>query len=62
MNYQIESVFTVTILKTGKQEEIIISGYGQKAVNLVRKEYPRFTKIVLDGFNINGNFVPLYIK
>lgn len=58
----ITSVFTVTDFKTGKQYEEVVEGYGQKAIRLIRKKYPRFTKFVLEGFEFDGNFVPLNLK
>ena len=30
-----------------------IEGYGQEAMKELRKEYSRFTKFVLEGFEIN---------
>lgn len=62
---EVVSIFTVTDYKTGKQVEEAIIGElfdGQAAIKSVRKLYPRHTKFVLDGFEINGKFVPLYIK
>jgi len=59
---EIVSIFTVTEFKTGKQMEEAIIGDGQSAIRYLRKQYPRHTKFVLDGFEINGKFVPLYIK
>lgn len=59
---EIVSIFTVTNFRTGKQIEESIHGDGQDAINYVRTLYPRHTKFVLDGFEINATFVPLYIK
>lgn len=59
---EIVSVFTVTEFKTGKQYEEFIMGDGQDAANEVAKSYSRYTKIVLEGFEIDGEFKPLYIK
>ena len=56
---EIVSIFTVTELKTGKQIEEAIIGCGQEAIRYLRKQYPRFTKFVLDGFEIDGVFYPL---
>lgn len=59
---QITSIFIVTDYKTGKQEEVTVEGAGQEAIKAVAKEYPRHTKFVLDGFEIDGDYKPLYIK
>ena len=65
IKHEIVSIFTVTDFKTGKQiEEAIIGDLfdTQLAINTVRSFYPRHTKFVLDGFEINGKFVPLWFK
>jgi hypothetical protein len=62
MKNEIESVYTVTDYRTGKQTEEFILGEGQAAARQVMSKYPRFTKFVLDGFVINGTFVPLRLK
>lgn len=62
MKSQITSVFIVTPYKTNKQEEVIVDATGQEAILFLRKKYPRFTKFVLDGFEINGNFTPLDLR
>lgn len=59
---EIVSIFHVTEFRTGRFFEEAIIGDGQVAIREVRKMYPRHTKIVLEGFEINGTFVPLYIK
>lgn len=59
---EIVSVFTVTEFRTGKQYTEFIEGDGQDAVKEVAKLYPRYTKFVLEGFEIDGDFRPLYIK
>lgn len=62
MKKEIVSIFTVTDYKTGKQYEEAINGDGQKAIKAARSLYPRHTKFVLDGFEIDGVFVPLRLK
>lgn len=62
MAQEIVSVFTVTSYKTGKQIEETPIGDGQKAIRWLRTQYPRHTKFVLEGFEIDGTFFPLYIK
>lgn len=59
---EIVSIFTVTDYKTGKQFEEAIYGSGQEAAKEVRSLYPRHTKFVLDGFELDGRFIPLEIK
>lgn len=59
---QIVSVYEVTDLKTGKQERVFIRGDGESAARHIRKEYSRLTKFVLEGFEIEGNFVPLKLR
>lgn len=59
---EIVSIFTVTELKTGKQIEEAIIGCGQEAIRYLRKQYPKFTKFVLDGFEVDGQFFPLQLK
>lgn len=59
---EIVSIFTVTDFKTGKQYEEAITGSGQDTVESVVSMYPAFTKFVLEGFEINGNFFPLDLR
>jgi hypothetical protein len=59
---EIVTIYTVTDYKTGKQYEEAIIGDGQAAAKAVRAMYPRHTKFVVDGFEIDGTYVPLYIK
>lgn len=59
---EIVSIFSVISYKTGKQIEEAIIGHGQEAIKYLRKQYPRHTKFVLEGFEIDGTYVPLYIK
>lgn len=59
---EITTIFIVTDYKSGYQYEEAIIGDGQKAARAVRAMYPKHTKFVLDGFEINGTFVPLDIK
>ncbi len=59
---EIVTIFTVTNFRTGKQYEEAIVGSGQQAAKEVRKLYPRHTKFVLEGFEIDGEFKPLKLK
>lgn len=56
------SVFTVTDLATKRKQEVVVSGVGQEPIKYLRKQYPFFTKFVLDGFEINDKFVPISLK
>lgn len=58
----VESVFTVTDFKENKRFELVVTGAGQEVMKLVRKSCSRFSKIVLEGFNLNGNFVALNFR
>lgn len=62
MKNEIVSVFIITDRRTGKMEQVTVNGDGQKPIAFLRKEYPRYTKFVLDGFEINGNFIPLDLR
>lgn len=59
---EIVSIFTVTEYRTGKSWEEAIKGDGQEAAKEVASLYPRHTKFVLEGFEIDGTFKPLYLK
>lgn len=60
--YQIVSVYEVTDYKTGKRERVFIEGDGQPTIQHLRKKYPRFTKFVLEGFEIDDNFFTLKLR
>lgn len=59
---EISTIFTVIDYKTGISYEEEIEGVGEGAIQFLRKQYPRFTKIVIEGFNINGVFSPVRIN
>lgn len=54
---EIISIFEVTNYKTGHREQVRVEGAGQKTVDALFKSYPRFTKFVLEGFEIDGEYV-----
>lgn len=56
---EILSIFRVTDFKTLEEFEDAYEGSGQEAITYLRKQYPRHTKFVLEGFEINGNFTPI---
>lgn len=59
---EIYSRFIVTEYKTEDKYKEEIEGCGQDAIKWLRRQYPRFSKFVLKGFEINGKFVPLKIR
>ncbi len=62
MEKEIVSIYTVTELATGDKFEESPFGDGQKPISILRKKYPRFTKFVLEGFEIDGKFIPLNLN
>lgn len=59
MQNTINSVFIATELRSGKRSQVKMTGAGQETAVALRKQFPRLTIFVLQGFEINGNFVPL---
>lgn len=53
------SIFKVHDLKTNISYRYEVTGTGQESVSYLRKKIPFFSRIVLEGFKINGKFVPL---
>ncbi len=53
---KIVSIYTVTNYKTGKMEEVIVEGAGQEPIKHLRGLYPKFSKFVLEGFEVDNNF------
>ena len=60
MKKEIVSIFTVISYKTGKELQEAIVDSGQDAIKWLRTQYPRHTKFVLEGFEIDGQFFPLF--
>lgn len=56
---ELSTVYKVVTFKTGKVEEVTVTGIGQEPIIYLRKEYPKFTRFFLKGFNINSKFVEL---
>lgn len=56
---KVESVFEVTDFKTGQVYEEILEGAGQEPIKFLRKEYSRYSKFVLKGFLIDGDYKSL---
>lgn len=54
------SLWTVTDFKTGKQYDEEIVGAGEPAIKFLRKEYPKFSKFVLEGFKITTDGKTIY--
>lgn len=59
---EIISNFTVTDFKTGEQFEEAIEGFGQDAIAYLRGQYPRYSKFVLTGFEVDGAFKKLNLQ
>lgn len=59
---EVVSVFEVTEFKTGEQYEEGIIGSGQEAIEFLRKNYPRYSKFVLKGFDIGDKFQPVNLR
>jgi len=62
MKKKVVSVYEVTDYKTGKRERVFIDAQGQEGAKFIASQYPRFTKFVLEGFEIDGIFVELKTK
>lgn len=58
---KVTSIYTVIDYKTGAEVQEEVTGAGEGAIRYLRKKFPRFTKYVLEGFNIDGVFKPLGI-
>jgi hypothetical protein len=52
----INSIFTVTNIRTKKREEVTVEGAGEETIKSLRSAYPKLVRIVLMGFQINGKF------
>lgn len=62
---KLQTIYDVTELsKKGSNQPIeeTVSGVGQASISTLRKQYHKFTKFVLRGWNINGRFVPLKLR
>lgn len=53
----VNTVFNVINSRTLVEENVEISGMGQETANFVRSSYPKFSKIVLKGWMVNGKFL-----
>lgn len=51
---EIVSIFKVKDFKTKATHQEAIHGCGQEAINFLRSEYPRYSRFILVGFEING--------
>jgi polysaccharide pyruvyl transferase WcaK-like protein len=56
------TIFTVTDFNTNEVFEEAIEGDVNEAIEFLRKEYPRYSKIVLRGFEIDDKFIPLDLE
>jgi hypothetical protein len=58
MTKEIVSVYKVIDYKTNSSYIEFVNGSGQQAIKFLRGQYPRFTKFLLEGFEIDGDFKP----
>jgi hypothetical protein len=58
---EILSMYEVYEAKTGKVFEEAIEDVGQGAIEYLRKQYPRYSRFVLTGFEIDGKFRKLQL-
>lgn len=56
------TIFTVTDYNTNEVFEEAIEGDVNEAIDFLRNEYPKFSKIVLKGFEIEDQFIPLDLE
>lgn len=59
---EIFSIFTITERNGKIYEGEAIEGFGQDVMKWIRKQYPRYTKFVLEGYEIGGTFRGLYMR
>lgn len=59
---EIFSIFTITTRDGKVSRGEGVEGQGQGVMKYLRRNYPRFTRFVLEGFEIDGVFKPLTIK
>ena len=52
----VSSIFVIENYETKEKEKLEVTGTGDETITFVRKRYPKFSRIVLRGFNINGVF------
>lgn len=55
---EISTTFRITDFKTKEEFEEEVDGTGQEAAKHIRSLYPRFSKIVLMGFQVDGRYIP----
>lgn len=59
---EVYSIFTITTRDGKVHEGEAIEGSGQDVMKFLRKIYPRLTKFVLEGFEIDGVFKRLSLR
>lgn len=59
---EITSIFTVTDFLDNKDYEEEMYGYGPEVIKYLRSSYPKFSKFVLEGFEIDGKFHKLDLR
>jgi hypothetical protein len=56
------TIFDVTDSETNQLFEEAIEGDVNEAIDFLRKDYPRYSKIVIRGFEINDKFIPINLE
>jgi hypothetical protein len=56
---EVSSIFTVTNIKTKVRERVEIEGSGEESIKVLRAAFPKLSRIVLNGFKINGEIKQL---
>lgn len=59
---ELYSIFTITTRDGKVHEGEAIEGQGQDVMRYLRNNYPRLTKFVLEGFEIDGLFKRLNLR
>jgi hypothetical protein len=56
------TIFTVTDHETNETFEEAIEGDVNEAIDFLRKEYPKYSKIVIKGFELDEKFLPIDLE
>jgi hypothetical protein len=60
MKKEIVSIWTVTNFRTKEVFEEAIDGDGMVGIKFLRSEYPRYSKFVLEGYEVDGKMCKLF--
>lgn len=56
------TIFAVTDYETNETFEEAIEGDVNEAIDFLRKEYPKYSKIVIKGFELDEKFLPIDLE